>query len=303
MNFKQLETFVWVATLGSFRKTAKKLNTSQPAVSSRIVALEDSLGVELFARHAGSFELTPKGVELLPHAQKMLVMADRFRERACAATSLSGVLRLGVSETIVHSWLSDFLQAVHKNFPNVDIELTVDVTANMRNELINRSLDLAFLMGPISEFSIQNIDLCSYELAWVCHPETDLPEGMVPITEILSKPVMTYARNTRPFSEIQALSKEEDVDVIRLFPSASLAACKRMTLDGLGIGMLPLALVKEDIEQGILREISSTWYPSDLDFTASYPREPHNLLAEKIAALAAKTATDFERTIDKKSDQ
>ncbi|MEH6476074.1 MAG: LysR family transcriptional regulator [Sneathiella sp.] len=300
MNLKQLETFVWVATLGSFRQAAKKLNTSQPAVSSRIVALEDALGVELFARHAGSFELTPKGVELLPHAQKMLVMADRFRERACETTSLSGVLRLGVSETIVHSWLSDFLQKVHKNFPHVDIELTVDVTANMRNELINRSLDLAFLMGPISEFSIQNIDLCSFELAWVCRPDIDLPDGVVPITEILSKPVMTYARNTRPFSEVQALSKEEDVDVVRLFPSASLAACKRMALDGLGIGMLPLALIKDEVEQGILRQVASTWYPSDLTFTASYPREPHNPLAEKIAALALEVAMAFDEKTDRK---
>ena len=183
MNLKQLETFVWVATLGSFRKAAKKLYTSQPAVSSRIVALEDSLGVELFSRHAGSFDLTTKGVELLPYAQKMLVMADRFKERACEANSLSGVLRIGVSETIVHTWLSDFLQQVHQNFPNVDVELTVDVSANMRNELVSRTLDLAFLMGPISEFSIQNVDLCSFEFAWVCSSKIEFTKGLVPINE------------------------------------------------------------------------------------------------------------------------
>lgn len=300
MNFKQLETFVWVATLGSFRKAAKKLYTSQPAVSSRIVALEESLGVALFSRHAGKFELTTKGVELLPYAQKMLVMADRFKERACEATSLSGVLRLGVSETIVHTWLSDFLQSVHQSFPHVDIELTVDVTASMRNELVSRSLDLAFLMGPISEFSIQNVDLCSFELAWVCSPAIELSEGVVPISEILSKPVVTYARNTRPFAEVQALSKEEDVDVSRLFPSTSLAACKRMALDGLGIGMLPLALISEDVDQGLLREVNSTWYPSDLVFTASYPREPYNPLAEKIADLASEVAQKYSELTDKK---
>ncbi|MFT6558733.1 LysR family transcriptional regulator [Sneathiella sp.] len=293
MNFKQLETFVWVATLGSFRKAAKKLYTSQPAVSSRIVALEQSLGTELFSRHAGKFELTSKGVELLPYAQKMLVMADRFKERACETNSLSGMLRLGVSETIVHTWLSDFLQHVHHSFPNVDIELTVDVTANMRNELVSRSLDLAFLMGPISEFSIQNVDLCSFELAWVCSPEIELPEGVVPLQTILEKPVITYARNTRPFAEVQAVSKQEDIEVSRLFPSTSLAACKRMALDGLGIGMLPLALINEEVDQKRLRKISSTWEPSDLVFTASYPREPFNPLAEKMAALAADVAHDY----------
>ena len=117
MNFRQLETFVWGATLGSFRKAAKKLYTSQPAVSSRIAALEESLGVSLFSRNAGSFELTAKGVELLPYAQKMLVMADRFKERACEATSVSGLLRLGVSETIVHTWLSAFFQTCARRIP------------------------------------------------------------------------------------------------------------------------------------------------------------------------------------------
>lgn len=294
MNFKQLETFIWVATLGSFRKAAKKLYTSQPAVSSRIIALEDGLGVKLFSRHAGKFELTTKGVELLPYAQKMLVMADRFKERACEATSLSGVLRLGVSETIVHTWLSDFLQRVHQFFPNVDVELTVDVTASMRDELVNRSLDLAFLMGPISEFSIQNVDLGSFELAWVCSPHINLPKGVVPIGEVLSRPVMTYARNTRPFAEVQALSKEENIEITRLFPSTSLAACKRMAIDGLGIGMLPLVLIRDEVEQGILRKIESTWQPSNLVFTASYPREPYSPLAEKIAYLASETAKKYE---------
>ena len=288
-----------MATLGSFRKTAKKLYTSQPAVSSRISALEELLGVKLFERHAGSFKLSAKGQELLPYAQKLLVMADRFKERACESTSISGVLRLGVSETIVHSWLSDFLQRVHQYFPAVDIELTVDVTANMRNELIGRSLDLAFLMGPISEYSIQNIDLCSFELAWVCNPDLEFANDVVPIREILSKPVITYARNTRPFSEVQALSKEEDVDHIRLFPSTSLAACKRMTLDGLGVGMLPLQLIKEELEKGTLKEITSTWLPSDLVFTASYPREPYSPLTEKMALLAADAAEVYEKSTDK----
>jgi DNA-binding transcriptional LysR family regulator len=300
MNFRQLETFVWVATLGSFRKAAKKLYTSQPAVSSRIAALESSLGVKLFSRHAGTFELTAKGVELLPYAQKMLIMADRLKERACESTSISGLLRLGVSETIVHTWLSEFFKRVHTEFPLVDIDFTVDVTATMRTELVNRTLDLAFLMGPISEFSIQNIDLCSFELAWVCSPDMPFSGSHVPIDEIVAQPVITYARNTRPFAEIQALSKEENVEISRLIPSTSLAACERMAIDGLGVGVLPVPLVEEAIQLGLLKRLRSSWYPSDLVFTASYPREPHNPLAERIALLAAEVAAEHTVT-DKKT--
>ena len=122
-------------------------------------------------------------------------------------------------------------------YPLVDIDLTVDVTSNMRAELVNRTLDISFLMGPISEFSIQNIDLSSFELTWVCSPALGFPEEEIPIADILAKPVITYARNTRPFAEIQALSKEENVELFRLVPSTSLSACKRMALDGLGVSV------------------------------------------------------------------
>jgi len=66
MNFslRQLETFVWEATLGNFRKTAEQLNTTQPAISTRIAGLEEMLNVKLFERDTGSVHLTAKGQEL-----------------------------------------------------------------------------------------------------------------------------------------------------------------------------------------------------------------------------------------------
>ncbi len=90
MNLKQIQAFVWVATLGSFRKTAEKLFTTQPAISSRIAALEESLGVKLFERGTGKVALTSKGNELLPLAEQFLFLAERFKERANASVSLSG---------------------------------------------------------------------------------------------------------------------------------------------------------------------------------------------------------------------
>ena len=50
VDFKTLETFMWVATLRSFRGAAEKLNTTQPAVSMRIAQLEDFLGIRLIER-------------------------------------------------------------------------------------------------------------------------------------------------------------------------------------------------------------------------------------------------------------
>lgn len=72
MNYKRLETFVWVASLGNFRKAAERLHTTQPAISARISGLEAELGVKLFEREGGSspIMLTSKGKELLPYVEK-----------------------------------------------------------------------------------------------------------------------------------------------------------------------------------------------------------------------------------------
>jgi len=70
INLKQLEAFVWVADLGSFRKAADRLNTTQPNVSSRIALLEGAMKRKLMERDAGSVRLTSKGIEMLDYARK-----------------------------------------------------------------------------------------------------------------------------------------------------------------------------------------------------------------------------------------
>ncbi len=293
LNLRQLETFLWVATLGSFRKTAERLHTTQPAISSRISKLEDSLGVKLFERNNGPIHLTTKGQELLPYAEKVLRMTETLRERA-ETSRLGGILRLGVSETIVHTLLPMFLAQLHETYSKIDVEITVEVTENLRNELVSRSLDLAFLMGPVSEYRIENLDLVAFPLAWVASPKLRIStDRKISINKLIDYPLLTYARNTRPYAEIIKYVRENGNEPARVFPSSSLAACLRMTIDGIGIGTLPRRMVEEELESGKLIEIPCSWKPMDLSFTASYATDPFNPVAEKAASLACEVAKEF----------
>lgn len=290
-NLRQLETFLWVATLGSFRKTAERLYTTQPTISARIANLEDTLEVKLFERDTGSIRLTAKGQELLPYAEKVVRMTEAFRERAGDASRLSGILRLGVSETIVHTLLPDFLNRLHQEYQNVDVEITVDTTVNLRNELVARSLDLAFLMGPVSVYSIENVDLAEFPLAWIASPKLgiSLNKKITP-QELVRFPILTYARNTRPYSDVRNYFREHTDEPARIFPSSSLAACLRMTLDGIGISTLPKEMIAEELDLGLLLEVPAVWNPANLNFTASYVSEPFDPLAKQAAILAFEVA-------------
>ncbi len=72
MNMKQLETFAWTVRLGSFSAAARKLNSSQPAVSMRIQELEKNLSIDLFENPRRATRLTPGGRELMEYAERIL---------------------------------------------------------------------------------------------------------------------------------------------------------------------------------------------------------------------------------------
>ncbi|MEO1748615.1 MAG: LysR family transcriptional regulator [Pseudomonadota bacterium] len=289
-SIRQIEAFLWVASLNSFRQAAEKLNTTQPAISNRISTLENQLALKLFDRDAGQIRLTPSGHQLLPQARRFLALAEEMA-LADRDDQQSGLIRLGVAETIVHTWLPEFLKTLRTRLPMIDVDVLVDVTLNLRNELTAHRLDLAFLMGPVSEYRIGNLDLPSFPLTWVASPELGLPDDRpLSLEEISAFPIITYARTTRPYAEIWRKLSEPTARAPRIFPVSSLAASLRMTLDNVGIAALPADLVQEPVAEKKLRALDCEWVPNELNFTASWAADPPNLLAERIARLAKEVA-------------
>ena len=89
-DFKAIETFMWVVTLGSFRGAAQKLNTTQPAISQRIAQLEREVGVKLLQRDRRMVLPTPSGRQMMVYAEKLIglrseMLAASATARRCAA--------------------------------------------------------------------------------------------------------------------------------------------------------------------------------------------------------------------------
>ena len=195
VDLRNLETFVWVAQLRGFRAAAAKLNTTQPAVSARIAALEDELGARLFDRARRGAALTVKGERLLGYAERMLQLRADMLQAVLDRNEVRGLIRLGVAETIVHTWLSRLVERTHAVYPSVTLEIEVDTTPNLRAGLVKHQLDIAFLLGPISEPRMKNFALSSYPVAWVASPRLKLPAEPVPLAALARLPIITYPRN------------------------------------------------------------------------------------------------------------
>ncbi|MEM6985560.1 MAG: LysR family transcriptional regulator [Pseudomonadota bacterium] len=288
LNLEQLRTFYAVARLGGIRKAARQLHLTQPAITARIRSLETSLSTKLFERTPTGLQLTKRGEMLLKHAERFEHLAASVERDIVDPSGIDRHLRLGASETVAQSWLPNFIDQLYRRHPQLQIEIKVDISINLRAELINRELDLAILLGPLSDYSVDNVDLPDFDLAWYAAAgEPDPPAG---VHALLHRPVMTYARNTRPYRELKSALLERVGPDAKLFPSSSLSACFRLIECGVGVGALPIALGQPWEDAGRIRRFDPGWIPSPLRFTAAYLGEPADPVLAAVAELARDVA-------------
>ncbi len=119
MELSQVETFMAVATFGGFHRAAEALHISQPAVSARIKALEESLGVSLFSRSRGGLVVSDAGRTFRPHAEELLRYAAVARQAVHQAQPASGTpLQIAAALSISVYFLPDVLQALPASPPH-----------------------------------------------------------------------------------------------------------------------------------------------------------------------------------------
>ena len=124
MELTQLATFVAVAETGSFSRAAERLFTTQPAISKRVAALEDELGVRLLDRSGRGVLTTEAGEVLLGRARRVLEELDDAREAVRSLSGeVSGSLRLATSHHVGIHRLPPVLKAFAQAHPGVELDL------------------------------------------------------------------------------------------------------------------------------------------------------------------------------------
>jgi DNA-binding transcriptional LysR family regulator len=136
-----LRTFLAVAQTLSFTQAARRLGLRQSTVSQHVRRLEDATGRQLFSRDTHSVELTEDGEAMLGFARRLL----EVHEQATAfftGTRVRGRLRFGASEDFVLTRLPEILERFRHDHPEVDLELTVELSGTLHERLAAGKLDL-----------------------------------------------------------------------------------------------------------------------------------------------------------------
>ncbi|MFE7420494.1 LysR substrate-binding domain-containing protein [Rhodococcus sp. NPDC057529] len=149
MDIGDLNFFLAVARAGGISRASKELLTVQSNISSRIRALEDELGVELFRRHARGVTLTNPGERLLPYAEHITRLVREVTQVVGDDLDPSGRLAIGSMETTAGLRLPGVLAAFSEDCPRVDFTLTTDTTDALTTQVLEHRLDGAFVCGPV----------------------------------------------------------------------------------------------------------------------------------------------------------
>lgn len=240
VNTRFLDTFIRVASLGSFRAAAQQLNVSQAAVSSRISALETEFGTPLFDREHHEIRLTAAGTMMLDKAQRVLA-AELDLRKVMNASVGSGRVRLGLVSSVVHTWLCDLIVEVASAFPQLELELTVEPTSNLATQFERGTLDMLLTTDETPAEAVSSISLLPLDLAWYAGPTlaSRLPEGRLTVPQIARHPLITFTRKSRPYLATLELFNAHGIRPPVLHCVTSLAAIARLTERGLGVATLP----------------------------------------------------------------
>jgi DNA-binding transcriptional LysR family regulator len=293
MNIRFLETFVWLAKLKNFRLTAERLHTTQAAVSSRIATLEQDFGVRLFDRGAREVTLTTDGSKALAHAERMVKLMREMKDDMSDKQVYAGVIRIGVIESIVHSWFPDFIGRLHKMFPRLQIEIASDTTIHLREQFTKNNLDIVLQAEPVIGPHISNISLCEFPMRWVGSAKLNIGSETLNLSDLATFPIVSFARNSGPHAVIERMFSNSERGMPHVNCIASVATMIRLVSDGFGVAAVPPAIIQRELNEEALQVLRVDVEFPALVMLASFRADNDNPLTETVARIAQETAADF----------
>ncbi|MDB5837346.1 MAG: hypothetical protein JWR14_7176 [Caballeronia sp.] len=274
ISLQQIETFYWVARLGGFHAAARHQHLTQPTISARIQEFEEHLGVRLFERGRGRSELTLAGRDALADAEKMLKLADNLERVGKRADPMQGLLRLGANESIAQAGLADLLTHMKTRYPQMKIELTIDVGVTLGRKLGAREIDVAILNDSTDAPHVVETAIGHTDLHWVASPQL-VPDPIATPYTLASAPIITVSQPSSNHSLVMNWFRNARCTPENISSCNSLSTMLRLVAAGHAAAVLSPAIMCADIENGLVHVLNTERPITQQAFFVAYQEERH----------------------------
>lgn len=168
MKIDDIDAFVAVIRNASLSQAAESLGLTQSAITRRVQSLEESLGVELLDRNTKPLKPTAAGLRVFEQCRRVLREVDGLRELVASDSAPSGVLRLGVPQSIGEVAMLEALRRLAGEYPDLRAQVSSGWGSHLLARLENAELDAAVVLFPPSKIfpddlgatALGRIELC-----------------------------------------------------------------------------------------------------------------------------------------------
>ncbi len=244
LDWHELQVFVVAAELENFSAAAQELNLSQPAVTQRIRALEQRLGVSLFERQGRRVYLSETGAFLLPMAKDLLRRSNRLEEMMSSLRGeVVGHLVVGCSTTTGKYLLPPLLARLIDRYPGVQATVRVGSRKRVLELLVSHDVNLAFASAVIPHREIRYHKFLTDEvvlIAPVQHPWTQ--RAAIQAEELLQERLILREPQSGTYQAMERALAKHDISVDELQVIMTLGNSEAVILaveEGIGVGFVP----------------------------------------------------------------
>ena len=256
MEFRQLESFLEAAKVGSFRGAARTSFVSQPSLSARIKSLERELRTPLFHRLGRGVRLTEAGEAFRPFAERALEFLDKGREAVRETLDAQeSTITIGSARTIGTYMLPPTLERFQRRYPHVSARIRTGRSTDVLAMIVDGVVDIGLSRGLVHP-EVHSIYLYDEEIVLVTYPDHPFAEqAYARISEVARQPLILYDPSSTYFLLINQACREAGIVPQIETTLDSIEATKRMVALGLGISFLPRSAILSEVERGRLRPI------------------------------------------------
>ncbi len=260
-NLSAYKIFFEVASLGNISRAAKKLYISQPAISKSIVKLEDNLDTRLFHRNSRGVTLTAEGEVLYRYIQ------DAFRSIDAAELELRrmqelniGHIKIGASTTLCRFLLLPYLKAFVEEYPNIQISIETQGSAENLQLLEQKKLDIGLLSAPggrlhpdlhsAMEWEIQDTFVATPQYLENLHQLCGEDYNVFEEANLMLLDNLNVSRR-----HVNAYFKTVGIEPIQLLEVSTMDLLIEFAKLGIGVSCVVRQFVEKEIAEGSLVEL------------------------------------------------
>ncbi len=297
MRSCNLDTLLWVVRLGSVSAAAERLRLTQPAVTRRIQELERDLDVKLFTRNGRVLTPTAAAQAMIPKAERVLSEIAAMSAVALRGSAFRGKLRVGIAELIGLTWFDRFILRLEESFPDLSVDIEVEVASKLVEGLSRRKLDIAFLPGSPRKDGLSQTEIGSRALRWIASP--NLIEATDPFSpQILADlPIILMPKGAEWHDVTMRWFAASAARPGRMRTCNSVSVLTSLVRKGLGVTAMPVDLVEEELASGLLTVLSEKPALPRVSYCAAYMESGVPAILPQVIA-CAKAESQFAEHVE-----